>query len=73
MSDKKMCTFCDAEECLTTLGQFCLCRDCRLQILEDALAFAKRNTTRGTLYHAAFTYLWERFAYETEFESIKEA
>ncbi|MBE7025380.1 MAG: hypothetical protein E7408_04930 [Ruminococcaceae bacterium] len=73
MSDRKTCILCDAEECLTTLGQLCLCTACRAQLLQDALAFAKRNTTRGTLYHAAFTYLWERFAEETEFESIKEA
>ncbi|MBE7062533.1 MAG: hypothetical protein IJN25_08300 [Clostridia bacterium] len=54
MSEQKKCILCREEECLSTLGQFCLCTDCRKQVLQDALVFAKRNTTRGTLYHAAF-------------------
>ncbi len=54
MPDTKKCIFCNGENCLTTLGQYCLCAICRLEILQDAMEFAKRNTVRGTVYHAAF-------------------
>lgn len=54
MSDKRRCILCSEEECLATLGQFCLCTDCRKRVLRNALVFAKRNTARDTLYHAAF-------------------
>lgn len=66
MPDRKVCTICSEEECLTTLGQFCLCTVCRKQVLEDALAFAKRNSAVGTLYHAAFEALHQRFSEETK-------
>ncbi len=68
MSDIKTCMFCSGEDCLTTLGQFCLCTACRQQILEHALAFAMRNTVRGSVYHAAFAELYARLTEESEWE-----
>ena len=57
MPQKEQCNFCNAEHCLTTLGQYNLCASCRKKLLLSALEFAKRNTTRGTVYHEVFSAL----------------
>ncbi len=66
MPDNKKCTLCSGEDCLTTLGQYCLCASCRLSLLRQAVEFAKRNTVRNTVYHAAFTALGDLLADETQ-------
>jgi len=62
------CIFCNEENCLATLGQYCLCATCRLEILQDAMEFAKRNTVRGTVYHAAFADILTRLTEKAENE-----
>lgn len=73
MLKEQSCMFCSGEERLTTLGQFCLCTACRNQAWSHALAFAMRNTVRGSVYHAAFADLYARLTDETETKWEEEA
>ena len=72
MIKQKTCVLCNTEGCLTTLGQYCLCASCRAEILREALEFAKRNTIRGTAYHAAFAHILAEFTEDAEnkFEEV---
>lgn len=72
MTNKKNCAFCKERDCLTTLGQYAICPSCYLALLEAAIHFAKRNTVRGTVYHAVFTAVHNRLTEEPE-KFIKEA
>ncbi len=66
MSNRQTCILCNRRKSLTTLGQHCLCASCRLEVLREALEFAKRNTTRGTAYHAAFADILAEITEEAE-------
>lgn len=66
------CALCMEKDCLATLGQYTICFSCYLTLLEEAVRFAKRNTVRGTVYHAAFEAVENRLTKEPE-NFIKEA
>lgn len=69
MPEKEKCVFCNAEENLSTLGEYCLCAPCQRRLILSALEFAKRNTIRGTVYHAAFAALCAQLLEKTETEN----
>ena len=66
MINAKTCILCNRGNSLTTLGQYCLCASCRLEVLREALEFAKTNTVRGTAYHAAFADILAEITEEAE-------
>ena len=72
MIEQNRCAFCKVEDCLTTLGQYTVCPSCFISFLQAAMDFARRNTMRGSLYHAAFEAACERMEKEPE-KLIKEA
>ncbi len=69
MPEKEECVFCNTKQHLSTLGEYCLCASCQRRLTISALEFAKRNTTRGTVYHAAFSALCTQLLEETENEN----
>lgn len=72
MIKNNKCVFCKVEDCLTTLGQYAVCPSCFISFMQAAMDFARRNTIRGSLYHAAFETACERIMEEPE-KFIKEA
>lgn len=72
MTKIETCALCMERDSLITLGQYSICASCYLSLLEDAVRFAKRNTVRGTVYHAAFVAVEDRLTKEPE-NFIKEA
>ena len=66
MTKSENCALCKQKGSLTTLGQYRLCSSCTLSLVEAAIGFAKRNTVRGTVYHAAFEAVEDRFTKEPE-------
>ncbi len=72
MTKIETCALCKEKDRLATLGQYMICSSCYLSLLEEAVHFAKRNTVRGTVYHAAFEAVENRLTKEPE-NFIKEA
>ena len=72
MTKIETCALCKEQESLTTLGQYRICPSCYLFLVEEVIRFAKRNTVRGTVYHAAFEAVENRLTKEPE-KFIKEA
>lgn len=55
------CTICGRKEKCIPLTEANLCRTCYLSVAEDAMEFARRNTYRGTTYHAVYAQLCRMF------------